>query len=72
MRLSAGTDPCNIPAWPCKAGNQLVLDRVGHGYRDDENETGRLFGWAGSRRTQCDNDINLAFNQFNSELAESI
>ena len=30
------------------------------------------FGRSGSRRTQCDNDINLAFHQFNSEFAEPI
>ena len=31
-----------------------------------------MFGRSGSRRTQCDNDINLAFHQFNSEFAEPI
>ena len=59
-----------LPTWTRKAGNQAVLDRIGHARCDDGNEAGGLLSWAGSRRTQCDNDIKLAFNQFRGGFAE--
>jgi hypothetical protein len=31
-----------------------------------------LLGWTGSHRTLSHNDIDLAFDQFSSDLAESI
>ena len=62
----------HIPARPCQAGNQIVLDRIGHAYCNDRNLAGRLLGWTGGRRTLCHNDIDLPFNQFSSGLAKSI
>src|SRR5262249_16867360 len=64
--------PCDIPAWSCKAGDQFVSHRIGHGYRDDGDCAGCLLGRACGRRANRDDDIGLAPNQFGSQLAEPI
>ena len=64
--------PCHIPAWACEGGDQLVRDRIGHGHRDDGDCASRLLGRARGCRTQGDNDIALAPDQFRGQLAEPI
>ena len=64
--------PRDIATWTRKAGNQAVLDRIGHAGCDDGNEAGGLLSWMGGGRTQRDNDIKLAFNHFRGEFAELI
>jgi hypothetical protein len=59
--------PRNIAARSCKAGDQLVGDRIGHGYRDNGDCVGRLLGGARRCRTKRDNDIGFAPNQFSSQ-----
>ena len=61
--------PGNVPARPCKADHQFVIDWIGHCNCNDGNAAGRLFGRTGSRRAQGDNDINLMLNQFNSDCS---
>jgi hypothetical protein len=64
--------PGNVPARPCKADHQFVVDWIGHCNCNDGNAAGRLFGRTGSRRAQGDNDINLMLNQFNGDFTEPI
>ncbi len=64
--------PRDIATWTRKAGNQAVLDWIGHAGCDDGNEAGGLLSGMGGGRTQRDNDIKLAFDHFSSEFAESI
>ena len=61
-----------IRAWPCKAGNQSILDGIGPPDFDDGNEAGGLSNRSGRRRTLFYYDINVAFNHLSSDFVEKI